>query len=83
MATQTQTQVREEPPISVSIPVTGHAVNVDEDTAENIRRALGSDHADPPDEQPSTEHPSMAIPDPWKCKPTAVPPTTTTSSQTS
>jgi hypothetical protein len=57
MATQTQTQVREEPPYIRINPVTGHAVNVDEDTAENIRRALGSDHADPPDEQPSTNIP--------------------------
>jgi hypothetical protein len=32
-------------------------MNVDEDTAENIRRALGSDHADPPDEQANTNIP--------------------------
>jgi hypothetical protein len=51
MATQTQTQVREEPPYIHINPVTGHAMNVNKDTAENIRRALGSDHADPPDEQ--------------------------------
>jgi hypothetical protein len=57
MATQTQTQVREEPPYICINPVTGHAMNVDEDTAENIRRALGSDHADPPDEQPNTTIP--------------------------
>jgi hypothetical protein len=37
MATQTQTQVREEPPYIRINPVTGHAMNVDEDTAENIR----------------------------------------------
>jgi hypothetical protein len=37
MATQTQTQVREEPPYIHINPVTGHAMNVDEDTAENIR----------------------------------------------
>jgi hypothetical protein len=54
MATQTQTQVREEPPYICINPVTGHAMNVDEDTAENIRRALGSDHADPPDELQNT-----------------------------
>jgi hypothetical protein len=36
MATQTQTQVREEPPYIRINPVTGHAMNVDEDTAENI-----------------------------------------------
>jgi hypothetical protein len=54
MATQTQTQVREEPPYICINPVTGHAMNVDEDTAENIRRALGSDHTDPPDEQQNT-----------------------------
>jgi hypothetical protein len=47
MATQTQTQVREEPPYIRINLVTGHAINVDEDTAENICRALGSDHADP------------------------------------
>jgi hypothetical protein len=57
MATQTQTQVREEPPYIRINPVTGHAMNVDEDTAENIRRALGSDHADPPDEQQHTSIP--------------------------
>jgi hypothetical protein len=57
MATQTQTQIREEPPYICINPVTGHAMNVDEDTAENIRRALGSDHADPPDEQPNTSIP--------------------------
>jgi hypothetical protein len=51
MATQTQTQVHEEPPYIRINPVTGHAMNVDKDTAENIRRALGSDHADPPDER--------------------------------
>jgi hypothetical protein len=37
MATQMQTQVREEPPYIRINPVTGHAMNVDEDTAENIR----------------------------------------------
>jgi hypothetical protein len=37
MATQTQMQVREEPPYIHINPVTGHAMNVDEDTAENIR----------------------------------------------
>jgi hypothetical protein len=57
MATQTQTQAREEPPYIRINPVTGHAMNVDEDTAENIRRALGSDHADPPDEHPHTSIP--------------------------
>jgi hypothetical protein len=51
MTMQTQTQVREEPPYIHINPVTGHAMNVNEDTAENIRQALGSDHADPPDEQ--------------------------------
>jgi hypothetical protein len=51
MATQTQTQVREEPPYIHINPITGHAMNVDNDTAENICRALGLDHADPPDEQ--------------------------------
>jgi hypothetical protein len=51
MAMQTQTQVREEPPYIRINAVTGHAMNVVDDTAENIRRALGSDHADPPDEQ--------------------------------
>jgi hypothetical protein len=56
MAMQTQTQVREEPPYIRINPVTGHTMNVDEDTAENIRQALGSDHADPPDEQ------NMSIP---------------------
>src|SRR5580693_10562115 len=54
MTMQTQTQVREEPPYIRINPVTGHAMNVDEDTAENIRQALGSDHADPPDEQQNT-----------------------------
>jgi cell division ATPase FtsA len=57
MATQTQTQVRKEPPYIRINPVMGHAMNIDEDTAENIRRALGSDHADPPD-----EHQHMTIP---------------------
>jgi hypothetical protein len=57
MAMQTQTQVCEEPPYICINPVTGHAMNVDEDTAENIRRALGSDHADPPDEQQNTDIP--------------------------
>jgi hypothetical protein len=57
MATQTQTQVCEEPPYIRINPVTGHAMNVDEDTAENIRRALGSDHADPPDEHQHTSIP--------------------------
>jgi hypothetical protein len=51
MATQTQTQVHKEPPYIRINPVTGHAMNVDEETAENIHRALGSDHADPPDKQ--------------------------------
>jgi hypothetical protein len=51
MAMQTQTQVCEEPPYICINPVMGHAMNVDNNTAENIRRALGSDHADPPDEQ--------------------------------
>jgi hypothetical protein len=54
MATQTQTQVCEEPPYIRINPVTGHTMNVDEDTAKNIRRALGSDHADPPDKQQNT-----------------------------
>jgi hypothetical protein len=54
MAMQTQTQVREEPPYIRINPITGHAMNVDEDTAENIRQALGSDHTDPPDEQQHT-----------------------------
>jgi hypothetical protein len=57
MATQTQTQAREEPPYIRINPVTGHAMNVDEDTTENIRQALGSDHADPPDEQRNTDIP--------------------------
>jgi hypothetical protein len=57
MATQTQTQVREEPPYIHINPVMGHAMNVDDDTAENIHRALGSDHADPPDEQRNTDIP--------------------------
>jgi uncharacterized membrane protein YgcG len=57
MATQTQMQVCEEPPYIRINPVTGHAMNVDEDTAENICRALGSDHADPPDEQQHTSIP--------------------------
>jgi hypothetical protein len=35
----------------------GHAMNVDEDTTENIRRALGSDHTDPPNEQQNTSIP--------------------------
>jgi hypothetical protein len=37
MTTQTQTQVREEPPYIHINPITGHAMNVDEDTTENIR----------------------------------------------
>jgi hypothetical protein len=49
MATQTQMQVCKEPPYIRINPVTGHAMNVDTDTKENIRQALGSDHADPPD----------------------------------
>jgi hypothetical protein len=57
MATQTQTQVHEEPPYIRINPVTGHAMNIDEDTTENICRALGSDHADPPD-----EHQPVSIP---------------------
>jgi hypothetical protein len=57
MATQTQTQVHKEPPYIRINPVTGHAMNVDKDTAKNICRALGSDHADPPD-----EHQHMFIP---------------------
>jgi hypothetical protein len=57
MATQMQTQVCEEPPFIRINPVTGHAMNIDEDTAENIRRALGSDHTDPPNEQPNTTIP--------------------------
>jgi hypothetical protein len=36
MATQNQTQVREEPPYIRINPIMGHAMNVDEDTAENI-----------------------------------------------
>jgi hypothetical protein len=51
MATQTQMQVRKEPPYIQINPITGHAMNVDSDTAENICRALGSDHADPPDKR--------------------------------
>jgi hypothetical protein len=35
----------------------GHTMNVDEDTTENIRQALGLDHADPPDEQHTTSIP--------------------------
>jgi hypothetical protein len=57
MATQMQTQVCEEPPFIRINPVTGHAMNIDEDTTENIRRALGSDHTDPPNEQPNTTIP--------------------------
>jgi hypothetical protein len=57
MATQTQTQVCEEPPYIHINPVTGHAMNVDNDTAENIQRALGSDHTDPPDEQQNVSIP--------------------------
>jgi hypothetical protein len=57
MATQTQTQVQEEPPYIRINPVMGHTMNIDEDTTENIRQALGSDHADPPD-----EHQHMSIP---------------------
>jgi hypothetical protein len=37
MATQTQMQVCEEPPYICINPVMGHAMNVDNDTAENIR----------------------------------------------
>jgi hypothetical protein len=37
MATQTQTQVRKEPPYIHINPIMGHAMNVDEDTAENIQ----------------------------------------------
>jgi hypothetical protein len=33
---QTQTQVNEEPPYIQINPIMGHAMNVDEDTAENI-----------------------------------------------
>jgi hypothetical protein len=36
MAMQTQTQVREEPPYIQINPVTGHAMNVDNNTTENI-----------------------------------------------
>jgi hypothetical protein len=36
MAMQTQTQVCEEPHYIHINPVTGHAMNVDNDTAENI-----------------------------------------------
>jgi hypothetical protein len=36
MSTQTQMQVCEEPPYIRINPITGHAMNVDEDTAENI-----------------------------------------------
>jgi hypothetical protein len=57
MATQTQMQVREKPPYIRINPIMGHAMNVDEDTAENIRRALGSDHTDPPYEQQNTNIP--------------------------
>jgi hypothetical protein len=57
MTTQTQTQVREEPPYIHINLVTGHAMNVDEDTTENICRALGSDHADPPNERQTTTIP--------------------------
>jgi hypothetical protein len=57
MAMQTQTQVREEPPYIRINPVTGHAMNIDEDTTENICRALGSDHTDPPDEHQHTSIP--------------------------
>jgi hypothetical protein len=57
MATQTETQVREEPPYIQINPITGHAMNINNDTTENIHRALGSDHADPPDEQPNTSIP--------------------------
>jgi hypothetical protein len=38
MATQTQTQVHEEPPYIRINPVTGHAMNVDEDTAETFAK---------------------------------------------
>jgi hypothetical protein len=55
MATQTQTQVQEEPPYICINPVTGHAMNVDNDTAENIRQALSSE--DPPDEHHNTNIP--------------------------
>jgi hypothetical protein len=57
MAMQTQTQVREEPPYIRINPMTGHAMNVDKDTAENICRALGSDHTDPPNEHQHTSIP--------------------------
>jgi hypothetical protein len=36
MATQTQTQVCEEPPYIRINPITGHTMNVDKDTAKNI-----------------------------------------------
>jgi hypothetical protein len=37
MTTQTQMQVHEEPPYIHINPITGHAMNVDEDTTENIQ----------------------------------------------
>jgi hypothetical protein len=36
MATQTHMQVHEEPPYIRINPLTGHTMNVDEDTTENI-----------------------------------------------
>ena len=47
--TQTQTQVQEEPPYLCINPITGHVMDVDPQDAPAIYRALGSDHADPPD----------------------------------
>ena len=51
MTTQTQMQmcIREEPPYLCINPVTGHVLDVDLQDAPAIYRALGSDHADPPD----------------------------------
>jgi hypothetical protein len=76
MAMQTQTQVHEEPPYIRINPIMGHAMNIDEDTAENIRRALGSDHADPPDEHHPTSIPrwQFQIPGNASCQPFHPPP---------
>ena len=60
---QMQTQVQEEPPYLHINPVTGHVMDVDPQDASAVYRALGSDHANPPDKPPQVPRWQFNIPE--------------------
>jgi hypothetical protein len=78
MATQTQTQVRKEPPYISINPVMGHAMNVDEDTAENSSKSIRLGQHRPPGRTAKHIHPTLAISRPWKHQLTTIPSATAT-----